>query len=311
MKRTIPALSLLAFVAIARSAEPLPTPAEIQKLFDDKNWSALLSATTRVLALKGPATASFDRADLWMKKGEAQLQSAQFLPASQSFAKAADEKGAAADQVDLALATSRLAKRSDAKGYRTPSKLGPSRTFDVLNPATRPEAMAAMLEVDLIDLRQKIDQNKTTTESRLVLETLKTLADIRPVDRVVNKGVEKTDELEKTISSNFVDTISRWSDSTDVRLDAISAAANETVQQRYTDQNKRVIIREVRRGLTGNDAQEIQGYIQKSQQLAESYKDIQQKMSDTGRGVLKPAENSIQRIYDKAKLIRTDAARPA
>ena len=301
---------VLGLAAISQAADTLPTADELQQMVDKKDWAGLLGGTTRVLALKGPATAGYDRADLWMKKAEAQLQSAQFLPASQSFAKAADEKGVSPDQSDKALAMARLAKKSDAKGYRTPARQGPMQTFDILDPAKRTEALAALFSADAADAQQQADKLKVVTDAKPLIDFAKQLGELRPLDRVVNKNTEKSDAIEKTVAENFAAKMKEWSVAANKNLDAISASANEMVQERYTDKNNRAIFRQHRQGLTSAGQGELQKYMQRAQQLAGTYSSIQQSMSEAGKAAIKSAEADIQGVYDQAKTIKTDAARP-
>ncbi|MDB5327298.1 MAG: hypothetical protein JWM57_2867 [Phycisphaerales bacterium] len=301
---------VLSLSAMLLAAETLPTAEELQQMVDKKDWAGLLAGTSRVLALKGTATAGYDRADLWTKKGEAQLQSAQFLPASQSFAKAAEEKGVAPDQSDKALAMSRLAKKSDAKGYKTPSRQGPMQTFDVLDPMKRNDALAALFTADAADAQQNAEKMKVVTDAKPLIDMAKQIADLRPLDRVVNKSSDKSDAIEKIVAENYVTQTKSWSTAAAKNLDAISASANEMVQQRTTDRLGRVTYREHRQGLTSGAQTDLQKYMQRAQQLAGTYTSIQQSMSEAGKTAIKPAETAIQGVYDQAKSIKAEAARP-
>lgn len=301
---------VLSLATAVHAADALPTADELQQLADKKDWAGLLAGTSRVLALKGPATANYDRADLWMKKGEAQLQSAQFLPASQSFAKAADEKGVSPEQSDKALALSRLAKKSDVKGYKTPSRQGPTQTFDVLDPMKRDAALAALFTADAADAQQRVEQMKVVTESKPLIEVAKQIGDLRPLDRVVNKSAEKSNAIEKTLADNFVDQMKKWSSASTKNLDSITEAANQMVQERYVDKYNRTSFRQHRQGLTSANQQELQKYIQRAEQLAGTYTAVQQSLGEAGKEAIKPAEAAIQAVYDQAKSIKADGARP-
>ncbi|HEX8324764.1 MAG TPA: hypothetical protein VF595_12725 [Tepidisphaeraceae bacterium] len=307
--RTAVALTLLLTLP-THAADPLPTMDELQSLQAKKDWPALLGAVSRVLPVKGPATAAYDRTELWMMKGEAQLQSNQFVPASQSFANAAEEKTAPPEKADYALAMAELAKRSDAKGYKTPARQGPPQAFDIRDPAKRPEALAAMLNANHVDLTQRVKQVKVATESKPLVELAKNIAQSRPLDRVVNQSVAKTDALETELAQNFIDSVTKWSTAADEQLAEILARADEMVELRTQDAaTGRVTVSQHRRGVQQADQGAIKKVMQQAEQLATTYGAVQKAMSQTGQAAIKPGEALVQGTYNRAKTLEIDRLR--
>lgn len=303
------AVLTLALALCAQAADPLPTPEQVQALADKKDWPALLAAVSRVLPVKGPATAAYDRVDLWMKKGEAQLQSNQFLPASQSFANAASEKSATPEQADLAVAMAELTKKSDAKGYKTPGRQGPPQVFDIRDAAKRPDAFAALFTANFNDLTQRVKRVKVATDPKPLVDLAKSIGQLRALDRVVNKAAAKSDGLEKEMAGHFAESVNTWATSADRDLAVIQARADEVIEQRIKNAAGQITIRSQRRGVQPADQGDLRKVMQQAEKLATTFTAVGEAMTEPGQAALTPARATIQTTHDKAKMLQADSVR--
>ena len=165
-------IAALTFAIEARAAdpEPLPTPEQLHKLFNDGQYQPLLQKLVRVLQLKGTAAQGYDRIDLLMLRGEVFLRLKQQPKAIESFDAALTEIAAADPKspVDpkvaaVARATELLVKQSKQYVY-TPKtmKVGvPSQPVSVLDMAQRKAGFAALLADMTADLTPKAKAAKS------------------------------------------------------------------------------------------------------------------------------------------------------
>src|SRR5262249_38076561 len=77
--------------AVAGGGDSLPTMDELKGLMDQQQWQQLLQRSSRVVSLRGQAAQNYDRYDLLMMRGEAQLQMKNSPQAIASFKDAIDE----------------------------------------------------------------------------------------------------------------------------------------------------------------------------------------------------------------------------
>lgn len=303
------AVLTLALALTAQAADTLPTTEEVQQLFDKQDWPGVLAATGRVLAVRGPAAAGYDRVDLWMKKGEAQLQTNQFMPASQSYGFAAAEKTVTPEQSDLALAMSELAKKSDNKGYKTPAKQGPVEVYDIRDATKRDAAFAALFKADLTDLKQRVTQAKAVTDSKALTDLAKAVGQLAPLDRVVNKSTTASDALQKSIGDNFVSAADAWSKTSLKEMDDIQVRADEPIDINAKDSKGRTVVRQGKKGISQADMSELQKITQAGEKLAGTYTAVEKALDEAGQTAIKPAQQVIQSTYDKAKSMQSTGSR--
>lgn len=308
-RRAALAFTLLA-VPIAHAADPLPTPEQIQAMADAKDWPSLLQATNRTLTLKGAIAEPYDRVGLWMKKAEAQLHLNQFVPASQSMAKAAAEKAAAPEQIDNALALSALFRHTDAKGYKSSARLGPIKLYDVKEPAGRRDALAALFEGGYADVAQEIDRIKAAVDAKALVPLAKDIDELRAIDRVVNKSNEKSDTLEKTLADNFADQARKWVKPVNERLDALAKLGDERVEvQSPPDRLGRVTISSHRRGNTPDEVAELKRFTDQAKKFGAAYVTLEPALGPVGKAAIKPVKDVVEPAYERAKSLTGSANR--
>ena len=124
---------LVCMPSLAFTADsPLPTPDQVRELIVTGQPQEALQGIARLLAVKGELAVSLDRSELYMLRGEAQLQLKQSSSALASFALAA--KGATdAKQAAVATATETLVQKSPGLLYVPKKRVVPPR-----DPSTQP-----------------------------------------------------------------------------------------------------------------------------------------------------------------------------
>jgi len=293
----------------ALAVEPLPSMDELQKQLDAKDYPAVLSGANRILLLRGPATASYHRTAVWMMKAEALLHSNQFGAAGQAFASAAEEKDATDEERNLCLATGTLLKHSERKGY-TPkaTRDNPSpQTYDILDPQKRKDAIGALFAVELSDAAPKIDKLKDSTAPNPLISAARALAELRPMEKVVDKNTDKLDTLEKTLGDNFAKKMADWQSTNSKRLDELATLAQQTTVSRYTDNKGIMHTSTSLRGLQPQEQSEIRDMEKQAQTYAQTEQQLAAAMGEVGRAAIDPSQKTIQSLYDQAQTTRRNA----
>ncbi|MGN6506908.1 MAG: hypothetical protein ACTHM6_15240 [Tepidisphaeraceae bacterium] len=311
--RAVGGIGIVLLVGLgAARADELPTPADLQKLAGEKNWTGLLQATTRVLALRGDAAAAYNRVDVWMLKAEAQLQSNQYSAASESFTHAAAEKTATPEQADWGTAMAAVLKKSDRRGYQPkPTREVPHpAAIDIFTPANRKQAVAALLGAENEDLARKITKYQTTLEQGPVMDMVKQVKTMAPLDRVANGTAEQTDALQKTICGNWVAAVQTWSDTSMKKIEDLNEIASKMVQQQYRDRLGNIQVRQQKTGLTSPQQKQLTDIENQAKGLAGTFETVQAAVVDAGKTALEPAKATIQGVYDRADTVLKEARRP-
>ena len=96
-------------------------------------------------------------------------------------------------------------------------------------------AVAALLGAENEDLARKITKYQTTLEQGPVMDMVKQVKTMAPLDRVANGTAEQTDALQKTICGNWVAAVQTWSDTSMKKIEDLNEIASKMVQQQYRD----------------------------------------------------------------------------
>lgn len=316
--RTATAATVLCLTFLVRPliAEELPTAEELKALADQKQWQELLQATSRVLAVKTGKGAEYDRVAVWCMKAEAQMQTAQFIPAADSFEKSAAESKAAPEQVDWGIAMSQVARKSDKRGYRPDAtKEDPNpKTYDILKETERKDAIAAIFDVQASALAKRFEKIKAVLPPKPTVDLIKDTVESQHLERAGIGNTDRTDKMLEEVGTAFTDGATKWSDTTVARCGEISKTANEMIQdtERVTERvngrdrvTERVRLR--KRGLTGNDSKELKDLMAAAEKLADNYKQIEKALPEKSRTTIVPAKAAVQRAYDEAeKVLKAD-----
>jgi len=288
-------------------ADDMPTVQQMEQLQADKNWPEVLKATTRVLGLRGEAAAGYDRVAMWMLKAEAQLQSSQFVPAATSFEAASSEPTAKPEQADFGKGMARVARKSDRRGFRIEAnevnKAG--QNFDILDPAQRKPAMAALLtqSLDALDLRLiKFAKALPPTQMMTWLKDVQALA---PLERAATGEQKQTLEREQALADTFTKKTTARATTSKDRITQIEAEARKFIQTTETAPDGRVTVHRQQRGLSTADKKELKQVITDSEKLAGVFQALSEKIEPTVRESLASIKVPVQTVNDDARRLLT------
>ena len=193
MSRALFVAITLMLSAVSTGAAPpagrFPTPEEIHKTFDAKDYAGTLERITRVLPLKGDAGKAYDRYALLMLKGEAHLQLKQFKSAGDAFAAAAKETDEP-EKAAVARATQRVVRESKAGRVqrRVPKRDAKLMSADLLDPDQRDNAFGIAYDDARAAAEPKV---KAATRARTLEEieaALKVLSELHDLELAATGG---------------------------------------------------------------------------------------------------------------------------
>jgi hypothetical protein len=297
-------LLLAAGAPLARADAP-PTLEELKKLAADKQWREVMAAAARITALKGDPARDKERPEVWALKAEAQIQTNQLSPASDSFASASKEGAATPEKKDEFLALSMLMDKSDGRGYHPkPTKEDPSPvSIDIKDPANRPAAIKKLFETELSELKKSLAKAKDSMSA--MKGFAKDAKELQPIERAADGSTAKIDELVHdglgTLSKSVVD----WCDKQKTDIERIVKNADEMIYVEGAKKGERVMRR---RGLTGNDRQVLGNTVDACVKLAGSYDQLIGVLGDAFKGDISSLPPKIQAVHDDAKSALRDRA---
>jgi len=305
MNRAMLAIGILLLSsAFVTAADDLPTPEQLKQLETDKNWVELLKGTTKALALKGPAAEKFNRAELWIQKAEAQLQQKQFIPASESFKNAAEEKTVAPEIADTCTAMSALVRKSDARGYRVPqTKDNPSPpAFDIFDPATRTDAMKALFDSEYTDLKKDLDKAKTKPALPELIKIAKQAKPLPTLERAATKTDEQSKQLVADVGTQASETIGKWVESSRTQIDKIRESANRMIRVKAREIPGQTVSGHTlqKAGLSGQDRSDLQGIMKECEKIAGLYKQYIDAVGEA-RDAMVDVPKRVENVFEEAK----------
>jgi hypothetical protein len=167
--------SLAILVFAFRGFAQVPTTDEIQSLVSQGNYKDALQKISTALAIRGEAGKNIDRAQLQMLKAECHLRMKAPTMAAEAYAAAV--KDARDDKTrNLAAAHQLLMQRQRGLAYRPVAaqvKGSAPVTIDILDPASRKKAFAALLTDELAAVQPKIAAAKRSTGLAPIFEAFK------------------------------------------------------------------------------------------------------------------------------------------
>jgi hypothetical protein len=123
-------------------AQPVPTPQELQQMFDAKQYHTCLQQIARVLRVKGDAASAYDPDQLQLLRGECFIRlgdRAQAIRAFTTAQKSANHSMALTARANLLIVQASPAFKYDAG----------SGTIDIAEPQSRKQAMLALFSREL------------------------------------------------------------------------------------------------------------------------------------------------------------------
>jgi len=175
--------------AADQKPDPLPSTAELRKMFDDKQYQDLLAKLTRVLNLKGPIAKPYNHVELGLLRAETLMQLKQRPAAVAAYAQAVkDIDDTTEDSLAAkARATQVLIKRTSAYTFmpKTAPKGELPKAIDLLDVTLRSKAMEALLRDLRSELAPKVKVAKLAKSLPPIVEVIKSASDFRNVELVV------------------------------------------------------------------------------------------------------------------------------
>lgn len=312
----------LSILAGAAPVDELPTEDQLKAMAEEKKWPELLQATSRVLALRTAKAAEYDRVVVWWLRAEAQLQTSQFVPAADSFEKSAEEPTATPQQVDWGTAMSILSRKSDRRGYRPDAaRNDPNpKSYDILSEAGRKEALGVLFERQAASLGRRYEKLVSTSlPLKPTIEYIKDVVETRHIERAAFGHADQCEKMFNDVAAAFTRAAEKWCESTVKRCDEIRRRAEEIIEERVVDRDnnrnrgdrndrnrrdrpiERVRMR--KRGLSGNDSQELRGLMKDAERWADNYRAIEAVLPESAHPALVPTKAAVQRGYDEAKAV--------
>jgi hypothetical protein len=193
--RTIP-LALLCVLLVG--AKGVPTTDEIRQMLDEKQYRRVLREVARAQALKGDDAAVYDKGQLLLLRGEAQLGLRVQPAAAKSFRDAAETASRDEDRATARALAMLLAKSEDLL-YTPKTGDATDRGIDIL--ADRKAALAALLADELATVEPKAQDAKGAKSIADVLAAAKAAAPVGELELAVTGSRKRVDEMMNGFSS--------------------------------------------------------------------------------------------------------------
>ncbi len=184
-------LAVLFTLPSVAAAAGVPSAAELERLFGDKQYRQLLPDLTQALAVRGRAAAAYDRFRLLQMRGEASLQVRARAAAIDAFGQAAKIAPSPAEAA-LATATAVLVRASSADLTYVPRTGTPRgerpQPIEILTPGDRKSAFAALESDQLARVRPRVQAAQGGTSVTQILSAARSVSDLRPVELAADGG---------------------------------------------------------------------------------------------------------------------------
>lgn len=177
-------------VAADQKPEPLPSPAELHRMFDDQKYQDLLAKLTRVQNLRGPAGAPYNHVEMELLRAETLLQLKQRSAALPAYAQAVKLIDDSTDPAIAAQAraTQVLIKRTTVYVFtpKTATRGELPKPIDLLDMSQRKPAMVALLRDLQAEATPKLKAASTAKTLPPIVDAIKWLSDFRSVELAAN-----------------------------------------------------------------------------------------------------------------------------
>lgn len=298
-------LMALMMVAPLSAADANPSLDEMKKMETDGQWAELAAVCARMVNLRGEAAKAYPPVEVWLLRGEAQLQLNQFSAASQSFGKVTQQEGVEQKVSDHAEAMSQLLKRTDARGYTPPStKQNPKpQSYPIVDKATRPAAIQALYDAELAEVKSDLAGVKSKFSVSAIEKIIKQIVQLQPLERAATDKEETCKSLIDSATALVGDMMIASAEKMTHEVDRIEKVANETerVPDLKDKTNKRFLIR--KKGLSSNDRQTLQKVISDCKKVASDYQDVDRLLKDKPSNSFSEAPKHVTQLHDNAERV--------
>jgi hypothetical protein len=307
----------------ATGPAPLPTPAEVHKLVDDGQYRDALKDLLRILDLKGPPAAAYDRAEMLQLRAECQLQLRQTQAAQASLdavvkeARGNNDVPPNPDRLGQALALSALVAKSTTMLYTPRNHTGPlaPKPINILDRAARPAACKALFDDSLADVKTKVRTAQDAAAMPPILDAAKAVATLRALEKAGTGDDVQSKPIAAELATRAVmrlgNSVADLSGTVRTIADAANLVYSAPVQRvdrvtgvRTLDQISR------RRGLVGDEPARLKSIRQTCAQIITACLDLQLALdaSDDFNAIANNADAVAQRA---GKALTDDYSRPS
>jgi len=299
--RTFVAVLIVSSFALAQSATELPTIDQLKEQLNAGKTAEAMKGINRLVALKGPAAAAYDKYELYMLRGEADIRMKAMIPAAEAFAAAQKETND--DKKKLtARANEILARQSKPTGYvpRTPSTRAttrqagakPGAPLPIVDADSRKVAFGALFDDAMTQIHPKIAMAKNAKSLAPLVDVIKQLSDLKAIELAAEDSDQQAKQVGAELTTHAHELLADAVKSMSDRVDAI--ARNAAQQQMVTDpQTNMRVLQPV--GPTYQEDKDLTSIVDTCQKIEQFAKD----MADQG--------NQLQQDGTEARAVITRA----
>lgn len=299
---------MLGMTSLAR-ADAVMTADQLKELMTQEKYKDVVRESSRVLALQGKAAEGINRFEVMTIKGDALIHLKQLGDANSMFTVAAKEKTASDEQKDLATATALVVKRSKAEGFTPPPTADDPKPkpMDITTAENRAKVFPILYTEAHTAAEGKVKNLLGNWVMGQVAETIKAVASVQVLDRVVNHSTEETGRLMTSVSDEFAKRADAWAAASEASVKEIDTRAHEMVAtdvggvggQGGRNNNGP---RATERGLTTADRNKLNGILSECKQIVPVYKDVTAALGDKASS-LSNVPSTVDRVYKAAEQV--------
>ncbi|MGB7156771.1 MAG: hypothetical protein WBD40_01815 [Tepidisphaeraceae bacterium] len=214
-------LALLLLLALV-GAKEVPSAPELRQMLMQKQYKSVLREVARAMAIKGDEAANYDRGELLLIRGEAQLGLRIEPGAAKSFRESA-EAAMDDDTRAQAQAMGLLLEKSEHLLY-TP-RTGEAMGREIHIVTDRKGAIDALLADELLAAAARIAAARTMKEIAPVMDVTRAVDQVAAVERAATGTSTKAGEFRKELASRIETLLDDALLAMEVRADKIESAA--------------------------------------------------------------------------------------
>ncbi|HVX87112.1 MAG TPA: hypothetical protein VH253_20170 [Phycisphaerae bacterium] len=274
-------LTLLTPAAALAAPEPLPTMDQITAMVNAHQSREALAAIARVIDLRGPAAAPYDRHNLLILKADAQLQNHDNSGALATLALAQKETNDD-DQIAQTTALTELIKKSPG-GHYTPKTPG-SAPIDIADRAKRKDAYQALATDELTVLQAQAKSAANATSLAPLANLAKQAAPIRALEFAATGKTTQVDAVTAQLAAAAQKLMTNVLEKLSLQVEQISSNANKqivvTVPMNFRGGASAPVQEARPTGLTQTDIQNLHNIQNECDQVPPAVKSMQLAFGD-------------------------------
>lgn len=257
-----------------------PSMEEIHTRFELGDYDAVLRSLNHLLSLGGKAAEGYDKHELLTLRGETHLRMKQTDAAVNAFrqaAKATDDPQKSA--VDLA--TEILIRRSKQSEYTPKAATAGQKpvAMSIIEPEKRKLAFRALFNDEWAAVAPSLKSAKASDSLVVIASAVKTIQSrqLDMLDTVANGNDDQTKQAVNGLRDHAAELMSKALEKLGKHEQEIASLANEIVHQQVMTNGpygRQPTDMPRRRGLQGNDRQELQGIANSATQIGVAAREI-------------------------------------